>query len=78
MPLFLLLHWIVGIEPVSLSSGHSEWVWDCAFSADSAFLLTGSSDQTARLWDLATGQVVCMYTGHGKAVTAVAMNDLVL
>jgi target of rapamycin complex subunit LST8 len=30
--------------------GHQQWVWDAAWSADSAFLLTGASDKSARLW----------------------------
>jgi WD40 repeat protein len=25
--------------------GHQRWVWDCAFSADSAYLVTGKSTQ---------------------------------
>ena len=26
--------------------GHQQWVWDCAFSADSAYLITGWSSST--------------------------------
>lgn len=28
-------------------NGHQRWVWDCAFSADSAYLVTGTSVATA-------------------------------
>jgi len=61
-------------------TGHTQWVWDCAFSADSAYLVTGniakygnfrilypsvaSSDQMARLWDLSQGETVRHYSGH--------------
>ena len=31
-------------------------MWDAVFSADSACLVTASSDQTARLWDVAQGE----------------------
>ena len=92
--------------------GHQRWVWDCAFSADSAYvansllpseedkflreeilkkcaalpgsplwslcrryLVTASSDKTARLWDLETGDAILEYAGHGKALTCVALND---
>ena len=55
--------------------GHQRWVWDCVFSADSAYLVTASSDQTARLWDVAQGETIRHYTGHHKAVTAVALHD---
>lgn len=30
---------------------------------------------SARLWEVATGAAVRTYTGHAKAVTAVALND---
>ncbi|KAK0225154.1 WD40-repeat-containing domain protein [Armillaria nabsnona] len=28
-------------------TGHQRWVWDCVFSADSAYLITASSDHSA-------------------------------
>lgn len=31
-------------------AGHQRWVWDCVFSVDAAYLVTASSDCTARLW----------------------------
>lgn len=60
---------------VKTLSGHQRWVWDCVFSADSAYLMTASSDQTARLWDLGQGETIRTYTGHSKAITCVALND---
>jgi G protein beta subunit-like protein len=63
-------------------NGHSGWVWDCAFSADSEYLISGSSDKTAKLWAVAPEQAqaarVLDYSGHSKAVTAVALNDVTL
>ncbi|CAM9742078.1 unnamed protein product [Pylaiella littoralis] len=46
----------------SLSGGHSEAVWACAWSPTSEFLLaTGSADQTARLWDIRrSGASACL------------------
>ena len=55
--------------------GHSAWVWDVSFSADSAYLVSGSSDKTAKLWDVKSGEIILEYKGHGKAITAVALND---
>lgn len=46
-----------------------------AFCADSSYLVTASSDSTARLWNLRTGDVVRQYHGHQGAVTCVALND---
>ncbi|KAL7565520.1 hypothetical protein ACA910_012254 [Epithemia clementina (nom. ined.)] len=51
------------------------WVWDAAFCADSTYLVTASSDQVARLWNLRSGDVVRQYHGHESAVTCVALND---
>lgn len=57
-------------------SGHQRWVWDCAFSADSAYIITASSDTTARLFERRTGDTVSVFTGHSKAITCVALNDI--
>ena len=55
--------------------GHQRWVWDAAFSADSAYLVTASSDHVARLWELSSGETVRSYNGHNKAVVCCALND---
>lgn len=55
--------------------GHQRWVWDAAFSADSAYLVTASSDHVARLWELSSGETVRQYNGHVKALVACALND---
>lgn len=47
-------------------AGHSKWVWDCVFSVDAAYLVTASSDCTARLWDLSSGDAIRVYSGHHK------------
>ena len=62
--------------PIQQLIGHTQWVWDAAFSADSAYIVTASSDGTSKLWDVRSGEMVCTYVGHQKAVTAIAMNDL--
>ncbi|KAI1874064.1 uncharacterized protein JN550_002643 [Neoarthrinium moseri] len=46
--------------------GHQRWVWDCAFSADSAYLVTACSDHYARLWELHSQQVIRQYNGHHR------------
>jgi G protein beta subunit-like protein len=56
--------------------GHQRWVWDCAFSADSAYLVTACSDHYVRLWDLSSNETVRQYNGHNKGVICVALNDV--
>ena len=50
----------------STLTGHQRWVWDCAFSADSAYLVTACSDHYARLWELHTEQIIRQYNGHHR------------
>ena len=64
------------VAPYKELKGHQRWVWDCCFSADSAYLVTSSSDETAKLWDLTQGEPIRTYSGHTKAVTAVSLNDV--
>jgi G protein beta subunit-like protein len=51
------------------------WVWDVAFSLDSQYVITGSSDNKARLWNINSGDVRREYSGHQKAITAIAFSD---
>lgn len=65
-------------EPFKLEStltGHQRWVWDCAFSADSAYLVTACSDHYARLWELHSEQIIRQYNGHHRGAVCVALND---
>ncbi|KAI9891884.1 MAG: TOR complex subunit lst8 [Vezdaea aestivalis] len=54
---------------------HQRWVWDCAFSADSAYLVTACSDHHARLWELSSQSIIRQYLGHHRGVACVALND---
>lgn len=56
--------------------GHQRWVWDCTFSADSAYLVTACSDHFIRLWDLSNSETVRQYQGHHKGAVCVALNDV--
>ena len=40
------------------SLGHSKGVYSVAFSPDGRFALSGSLDETLRLWDIATGKEI--------------------
>ncbi|EKG21902.1 hypothetical protein MPH_00822 [Macrophomina phaseolina MS6] len=55
--------------------GHQRWVWDCAFSADSAYLVTACSDHYARLWELSSQSIIRQYNGHHRGAVCVALND---
>lgn len=59
----------------STLANHQRWVWDCAFSADSAYLVTACSDHYARLWELHSQQIIRQYNGHHRGAVCVALND---
>jgi hypothetical protein len=45
-------------------TGHTSDVTSCAFSPDGRYALSASSDDTLRLWEVATGQELRRFTGH--------------
>lgn len=60
-----------------LTTANQRWVWDVAFTIDSQYVITGSSDNMARLWQTNTGDIIREYSGHQKAVTAIAFSDII-
>ena len=54
--------------------GHSFIVRSVAFSPDGRFALSGSWDQTLRLWEVATGKEIRSYVGHMGGVNSVAFS----
>ncbi|MCI0683235.1 MAG: WD40 repeat domain-containing protein [Gemmataceae bacterium] len=54
--------------------GHTDEVKSVAFSFDGRYAISGSVDQTARIWDLATGKEDKVLRGHTKQIWAVAFH----
>ena len=54
--------------------GHEGSVISVAFSPDGTRLATGSWDDTARIWDVATGKSLAALQGHENFVTSVAFS----
>jgi WD40 repeat protein len=59
---------------VATPEGHKGSVVAATFSPDGARVLTGSVDNTARLWDAVTGKALATLGGHTLAVIAVAFS----
>jgi hypothetical protein len=54
--------------------GHSSAVFSVAFSPDGARVLSGSKDNTIKLWDAVTGALIRTFEGHSSAVFSVAFS----
>ena len=54
--------------------GHTGTVSSVSFSPDGKRLASGSSDQTVKVWDAATGQETLTLKGHTSVVASVAFS----
>jgi WD40 repeat protein len=52
--------------------GHSKWVNSVAYSPDGQTLASGSEDNTIKLWNVNTGNLLQTFEGHSKWVNSVA------
>jgi WD40 repeat protein len=59
-------------QPKIKLSGHTARVIDAAYSADSKLIATASADQTVRVWNAETGELIWIFHGLGRPATAVA------
>jgi WD40 repeat protein len=62
------------VGEIKKMDGHTEEVKSVAFSVDGRHGVSGSVDQSVRVWDLATGKEEKKLTGHSKQVWAVAFH----
>ena len=61
-------------EPLELTlSGHIDSVNAVAVTPDGKRIISGSSDNTVKVWDLNIGAEVFTFTGHSSSVNAVAV-----
>ncbi|MGA9773120.1 MAG: hypothetical protein WBV94_29085 [Blastocatellia bacterium] len=56
--------------------GHLSSVFSVAFSPDGKYMLTGSWDKTARLWDVKTGIEERRFEGHSDMVSSVTVSPI--
>lgn len=62
-----------GTPVVQCEMLHQGTIRDLAFSPGGRYLLSGSEDRTAILWDVETGKMVRQLAGHKEVVTSVAL-----
>ena len=54
-------------------TGHNDWVNAVAITPDGKKAVSGSGDDTLKVWDLDTGKEISTLTGHNSWVNAVAI-----
>ncbi|MBD1867442.1 pentapeptide repeat-containing protein [Cyanobacteria bacterium FACHB-471] len=54
--------------------GHTDWVWNIAFSPDGQWLASASLDSTLRLWSVPDGQPIHVLKGHTHDVYGLAIS----
>ncbi|KAH8758829.1 WD40-repeat-containing domain protein, partial [Hyaloscypha finlandica] len=64
-------HWNAALQTLE---GHTSSVNSVAFSPDSKQVVSGSCDETVRLWDTATGALLQTLKGHSSSVNSVAFS----
>jgi WD40 repeat protein len=66
--------WVVNVISGPFT-GHTESINSVAFSPNGKYILSGSDDNTIRLWDAETGQLVSRpFRGHTAVVCSVTLS----
>jgi WD40 repeat protein/serine/threonine protein kinase len=66
---------LTAVFPVKYSfNGHTSLVTSVSFSSDGLFALSGSVDETVRLWDIKIGECLRTFEGHSDSVSSVSFS----
>jgi WD40 repeat protein len=63
-----------GLSPVLVNQGHRDSVNAVVISKDGRFTVSGSSDETLKMWDVETGRLIKSFTGHEAGVNSVFLS----
>ncbi|MFQ4139472.1 protein kinase domain-containing protein [Nodosilinea sp. PGN35] len=64
----------VGWQSLATLKGHQSWVTALAFSTQQPVLVSGSLDDSVRIWNWQTGDLLHTLKGHARGVNAVAID----
>ena len=63
-----------GVRCLRAFEGHTDAVQSVFLSQDSRLALSGSNDNTLKLWDIATGECLRTFEGHTDSVSSVCLS----
>jgi WD40 repeat protein len=66
--LFICLDAYTQKPKLVLPIGHTEWIFGAEFSPNSKKIITHSHDNTAKVWDVQTGQLLINLGGHSEHI----------
>ena len=69
----IILNMITGSQ-TAVFPGHTDTVWALTFSLDGTLLVSGSRDETVKLWDVQTGGVIKTFHVYTKSITSVSIS----
>jgi len=69
----ITLDGVTGIQ-TAIFSGHTSAVRDLTFTQDGVSLVSGSCDNTIKLWDVQTGGIIHTFCGHTSWVLSVSIS----
>ena len=52
--------------------GHTDYIWEVAYSPDGKRIASGSWDESIKIWDAASGKCLKTLTGHSDVIDSVA------
>ena len=61
-------------DHISTLSGHSDIVSSLAFSVNGQMLISGSYDETVKLWDMQTSVLIKTFHGHSSPISSVSIS----
>ncbi|NEP76760.1 MAG: tetratricopeptide repeat protein [Okeania sp. SIO3B3] len=65
---------IYEVRTFNKTSLHTDNVWSLAISPDGQTIVTGSGDNTIKVWDMATGNLKATLSGHTSWIRSVAIS----
>ena len=62
------------IDPIMTLSGHNKLVKSVLITPDGKNIISGSYDQTIKIWDVKTGKLLKTFTGHSDDINSLALS----